>query len=223
MVFMFPETRYNRPSTSSSSITSSSANDHPIGIEDEESINVVVQTSQKSAEKLTQTQEEKKKATATLIFSRMPSDDHVQDVSYHRPVGRPSKAQFSLIPKSQFEGKETIFRDIIAPLQIFTFPIICWVAFAFSFATNCLLALNLTQSQVFAAPPYLFNPAEVGFVNFAFVVGGVIGLLTAGPFSDWVSMRATVKNKGVREAEMRLISLLPYIAICLVGMVVSTP
>lgn len=74
---------------------------------------------------------------------------------------------------------------------------------------------------MFAAPPYLFTPAQVGFVNFAFVVGGVVGLLTAGPVSDWFSMRATVKNGGVREAEMRLVALFPYLAICLVGMTVS--
>jgi MFS family permease len=139
-----------------------------------------------------------------------------------RPIGRPSKHQFSLIPRPEFEGRDLIFRDILAPIQIFTFPIILWAAFSLNFAANSLLALNLTQSQVFAAPPYLFTPAQVGFVNFAFVVGGVIGLLTAGPFSDWVALRATARNKGVREAEMRLVALVPYVCICLVGMTVSS-
>lgn len=122
-----------------------------------------------------------------------------------------------------FAGKSLIFRDILAPIQIFAFPIILWATFSFGFAANCLLALNLTQSQVFAAPPYLFTPSQVGFVNFAFVVGGIVGLLTAGPVSDWVSMRATARNGGVREAEMRLIALVPFVCICLIGMVVSIP
>ena len=55
------------------------------------------------------------------------------------------------------------------------------------------------------------------------MVGGVIGLLTAGPISDSVSMRATVRNNGVREAEMRLIALVPFICIELVGMTVCFP
>jgi hypothetical protein len=139
----------------------------------------------------------------------------------HAGRGRPNKKQFSLIPKLEYEGSQVLFRDIVAPVQIFFFPIILWAALSLGFAANCLLALNLTQSQVFAAPPYNFSPAQVGFVNFAFVVGGVIGLLTAGPVSDWVSMRATIRNKGVREAEMRLVALIPYLAICLVGMTVS--
>jgi MFS family permease len=126
-----------------------------------------------------------------------------------------------VIQKFEYEGNNLFLRDVVAPVQVFTFPIILWAALSMGFAANCLLALNLTQSQVFAAPPYLFSPAQVGFVNFAFVVGGAIGLLTAGPFSDWVSMRATIRNNGVREAEMRLLSLVPYISACLVGMVVS--
>ena len=83
------------------------------------------------------------------------------------------------------------------------------------------MSLNLTQSQLFAEPPYNFNPAQVEFVNFSFAVGAIVALLTAGPVSDWVSMRATRRNNGVREAEMRLIALIPYIVICLIGMVVS--
>lgn len=43
-----------------------------------------------------------------------------------------------------------------------------------------------------------------GFFNFAILIGALLGLLTAGPLSDWISMRATIKNNGVREPEMRL-------------------
>jgi len=53
------------------------------------------------------------------------------------------------------------------------------------------------------------------------VVGGVIGLMTAGPVSDWVALRATARNKGVREAEMRLVALVSYVAICLIGMAIT--
>lgn len=89
------------------------------------------------------------------------------------------------------------------------------------FAANSALALNLTESQVFAAPPYLFNSAQIGYTNFAFAVGAVLALLTAGPLSDWVALRRAKRNGGVLEAEMRLLSLVPYVGACLVGMVVT--
>jgi len=201
MVFMFPETRYKRKTISAA--TSSIGRTSPPARIDE-------------AEK-TKSSTDDEKASPSVANQR-DSGDHVHPFS-ERPIGRPSRAQFALFSKPYFE-EGLVFRDILAPVQVFSFPIICWAAFSLNFAANCLLALNLTQSQVFAAPPYLFNPAQVGFVNFAFVVGGVIGLLTAGPFSDWVAQGATARNKGIREAEMRLISLVPYICICLVGMTV---
>lgn len=83
-------------------------------------------------------------------------------------------------------------------------------------AANALLDCNLTQSQVFAAPPYNFSPA-----NFALLVGAILGILIAGPFSDWVAIRATVKNGGIREPEMRLPALIPFIIAAVVGMTVS--
>jgi len=208
MIFMFPETLYKRPNPAASDHSSSMGRSTPPELKTEE-VN------------MTQAGSDAEKAPSSLAKSQRNSVDHIHPLP-ERPVGRPSKRQFSLIPRPEFEDKDLVFRDILAPIQIFSFPIILWAAFSFNFAANCLLALNLTQSQVFAAPPYLFSPAQVGFVNFAFVVGGVIGLLTAGPFSDWISMRATARNKGVREPEMRLIALVPYVCICLVGMTVSS-
>lgn len=89
------------------------------------------------------------------------------------------------------------------------------------FASNSLLVLNITQAQVFAAPPFLFSPDQIGLVNFAFVVGAAIALVTAGPFSDWVALRRARTNNGVLEAEFRLPALIPYVAINLVGMVIT--
>jgi hypothetical protein len=72
---------------------------------------------------------------------------------------------------------------------------------------DLVLFFNITESVVFAAPPYLFSPENVGYTNFAIVIGALLGLASAGPFSDWVAARATRKNNGIREPEMRLPAL----------------
>lgn len=59
-----------------------------------------------------------------------------------------------------------------------------------------------------------------GFYNFAILVGGFIGLGTAGPLSDWVADRATRRNGGVREPEMRLPAMIPYVFIMILGNIV---
>jgi hypothetical protein len=215
MVFMFPETRYSRSaSTVSDSTSTSDASTTELKSEGPQLITT-------GTSPVVSGQNDAKDPSAT---AKRATSDHVHDAPpTNHIVGRPSKAQFSLIPRTQIsreEIKRTLLLDILAPIQIITYPIILWVFFAFCFTTNCLLALNLTQSQVFAAPPYNFSPAAVGFVNFAFVVGGIIGLCTAGPISDWISLKLAKRNGGVREAEMRLWVLIPYIAICLIGMTV---
>jgi hypothetical protein len=57
-------------------------------------------------------------------------------------------------------------------------------------------------------------------MNFAILVGALIGLATAGPLSDWVSARSTRKNGGIREPEMRLPAMIPYIIIMYLGNIV---
>lgn len=136
--------------------------------------------------------------------------------------GKPSRQQFSIVPRPRFNrgGLASVLRDVISPIQILFYPIVLWAAFAMGFASNSLLALNLTQAQVFAAPPFQFTPDQIGLINFAFVVGAAIALVTAGPFSDWIALRKARKNNGVLEAEFRLPALIPYVVINLVGMVI---
>lgn len=100
---------------------------------------------------------------------------------------------------------------------------------------SCFLILNLTQSFVFAAPPYNFSAAAVGYTNFAVVSprvvrsvdfpltflsqlgGAILGVFTGGPLGDWLSARATKKNRNIREPEMRLPALWPFCALLLLG------
>jgi hypothetical protein len=57
-------------------------------------------------------------------------------------------------------------------------------------------------------------------MNFAILVGAFIGLFTAGPLSDYVSSRSTKRNHGIREPEMRLPAMIPYIIIMYLGNIV---
>ncbi|RYP91957.1 hypothetical protein DL770_001931 [Monosporascus sp. CRB-9-2] len=143
----------------------------------------------------------------------------------HITNGGPSRAQFGLLPPGgRFHAtRASVLRDVVSPLRIlFLYPIVAWASLAMGFAANSLLALNLTQAQVFGSPlgPYVFSADEIGYVNFAFAVGAALALVTAGPLSDAVALRRARKNGGVLEAEMRLPALIPYVAVNLVGMVV---
>ena len=130
--------------------------------------------------------------------------------------GRPSRRQFMLFQPNAHPFR-SILLDLWIPWKLFAFPIVEFASFVVSWSASSFLTLNLTQSQAFAAPPYNYKPLTIGFFNFAILVGGILGLVTAGPMSDWISMKLTKRNNGIREPEMRLPTMIPYIAIMIIG------
>ncbi|KAK4072884.1 uncharacterized protein Triagg1_5561 [Trichoderma aggressivum f. europaeum] len=137
-----------------------------------------------------------------------------------RGSGRPSRSQFGIFQRIDRTAWRSVVRHFFTPAYILFFPIIFWASMSMGSAANALLAVNILQSPGLSAPPYNFTPAQVGYANFALVVGGVFGLAVAGPWSDYVSQRATIKNKGIREPEMRLVALSPFIVAVIVGLTV---
>lgn len=135
--------------------------------------------------------------------------------------GRPSKTQFKLWQTPDSSWKSFLFHDILAPVRLFLYPIIFWTGLNVAGPANLLLYWNLTESALLGSPPYNFSVSAVGYSNFAFVVGGVLGLATAGPLSDWIAAKSTARNNGIREAEMRLPALLPYLATSVVGILIG--
>lgn len=131
--------------------------------------------------------------------------------------GRPSLQQFMPFRKPDSRWKMFVIRDTFTPVKVFFNPIILWAGLMLAGPADLVLFFNITESVVFAAPPYLFSPENVGYTNFAIVIGALLGLASAGPFSDWVAARATRKNNGIREPEMRL----PALWIFMVATVIS--
>lgn len=67
---------------------------------------------------------------------------------------------------------------------------------------------------MFAAPPYSFSESTQGLLYIASAIGNVIGGFVCGQLNDIISRRATRKNLGVFEPEMRLpVILFPAIVV----------
>lgn len=133
--------------------------------------------------------------------------------------GKPSRSQWGLYTPNAHPIK-SILLDLWIPWKLFAFPIVQFASFVVSWSCSSFLTLNLTQTQAFAAPPYNWGTQTIGFTNFAVFAGALIGLFTAGPLSDWVSAKATAKNNGIREPEMRLIAMIPYVIIMYLGNII---
>ncbi|KKZ61866.1 hypothetical protein EMCG_03655 [[Emmonsia] crescens] len=160
-------------------------------------------------------------ANSTDTTSAKPStepeiyNEHTDRDPYLRK-GKPSWRQFR--PYWMVEHPViSLLLDFWIPWKLHLFPIVHLAAFIVSWSASVFLVVNVTQSQLFAAPPYNFNSQTVGFFNLAVLVGIGIGLITNGYLSDWLSMCATKKNRGIREPEMRLPAMIPYVIIMIIG------
>ncbi|KAJ5101266.1 transmembrane transporter [Penicillium alfredii] len=189
--FLFPETNYQRSPASTGGQV-------------------------KAADEPTQVVNEK-----TGDESVQAQNDNESRISSQYGRGRPSMKQFMPWRKPDPRWKSFLIRDILSPFRVFFYPIIFWAALNLAGPANLLLFWNLTESSFLSEPPYNFSSSGVAYSNFAFFIGGTIGLVTAGPFSDWIADRATRKNNGVREAEMRLPALIPFFITTVIGVVVG--
>lgn len=191
LIFFFPETKWHREQpleTDAVTPTDSS----------------LQQTSSETGEKI---------ASPSAIEN---SKNEVEPVDEWLHRGSPSKSQFNFWKVSP-EPVKTLALTIWIPWKLHFYPIIEFAAFVVSWSASVYLTVNLTQSQVLSAPPYNWSSQSIGFTNFAVFAGALIGLATNGPLSDFISMRATRKNNGVREPEMRLPAMIPYVLIAILG------
>lgn len=77
--------------------------------------------------------------------------------------------------------------------------------------------INFAQSAGLGGKPYHFGSLTIRFTNFASLVGTLIGLFTAGSASDYIGAVLTRRNKGIREPEMRLVTMISYVLIMVLG------
>ncbi|KAF2193679.1 MFS general substrate transporter [Zopfia rhizophila CBS 207.26] len=199
VVFMFPETKYHRP--------------HPDEVHHEAKSSPTASSTEKAEPATTTKMEQRDGEQIEHVPTTSSAVDKMAGLTQEETAardpylgkGKPSKMQWALFQPNAHPFK-SIFLDLWIPWKLF--------------ACSSFLTLNLTQSQAFAAPPYNLKPQSIGFMNFAILVGALIGLLTAGPLSDWVSAYYTRKNRGIREPEMRLPAMIPYVIIMYLGNIV---
>jgi hypothetical protein len=216
-IFLFPETKFNRSFMPQNSTVSASP---PLKSESAEQVEEAPAQNGHHTTAVDHTDPEKDapvQAQKPVVEGNANNLSHVH--THNDPFlgrGKPSKAQWRLW--QPYEGN--FFMELWMPWYLSLFPIVEFSAFVVSWTASSFLTLNLTQSQAFAAPPYNFTSTKIGFFNFAILIGALIGLFTAGPLSDLVAATLTKRNRGIREPEMRLLAMVPYVILMIIGNVV---
>lgn len=132
------------------------------------------------------------------------------------PIPRKSFIQL-LYPFSGEYTSTPLWRLVIGPLIVLANPAVIWAVVLLAFPTLWIVSVNLLIAQIFAAPPFLRDTAELGYMSAGPAVGGFLGSLAAGALSDPIIQWASRKNKDIYEPEFRLILTIPAIILSAIG------
>ncbi|KAH8645576.1 major facilitator superfamily domain-containing protein [Ilyonectria robusta] len=137
--------------------------------------------------------------TATEISTAAPAREHY--------LGRmkPYHGSFS---------DESLLKMLTRPFFVLINPAVAWSILMVSFCSVWVIGISLVIAQIFSAPPYLLNTAQLGYIAFGPVIGGSIGCIICGALSDPVARWMTKRNNGIYEPEFRLplMLLLPFVS-----------
>lgn len=141
-IFCFPETRWSRVEGGQKDAVASDTSVKGTGQHSEHS------ATNNNPEKLSTTNDQ-------------PTQQHATDEDPYLGRGTPSKQQWWLFQPNASPFKTILF-DLWTPWRLFVFPIVLFASFVVSWSCSNFLILNLTQSQVFAAPPYNMSSQSIG-------------------------------------------------------------
>jgi MFS family permease len=142
--------------------------------------------------------------TTTEPKSKPPSVREVEDVPPQSASNIPKK---SFLQRLAFNSKpltrESVWKIAFRPVPLVCLPPVLWSTVSFGIGIGIFVVMGTTAANTLSQV-YHFTVWQVGVVWIASIIGNLLGMPFGGYFSDWVANRATLKNGGIREPEMRL-------------------
>ena len=141
--------------------------------------------------------------TTTVHPGDITEENHVID---HSIPTHSWKQRLSLYTPSS----ESIWPYYYRPwIILLSFPHVMFTSLQYGCGVIWLSIMSSVMSIVFSAPPYMFTPAQIGYMSTGPFVGSIIGAAYGGLLGDRMILYFAKRNKGYYEPEMRLYIQLP--------------
>ncbi|KAM3514995.1 hypothetical protein MY11210_001354 [Beauveria gryllotalpidicola] len=98
---------------------------------------------------------------------------------------------------------ESVLKIMFRPFALILLPSVLWAALVQAVTIGFLVAVTSNVDPAFEEA-YRFQPWQVGLCFFAAIIGSLLGLPAGGKLGDFCADYLTKQNKGIREPEMRL-------------------
>lgn len=145
------------------------------------------------------------------IIASPPDSADMKQVSTHE-----YKAQLHInhdIPLNSYKQRlrwttktdESLLKMFYQPfIVLFQFPHIMFTALQYASGVVWLTVMSAIMSISFAAPPYNFSSAGIGYLSLGPFIGNTIGSIYGGFLGDWSIRWLSRRNNGYFEPEFRL-------------------
>lgn len=122
----------------------------------------------------------------------------------HREVGMasesiPQKKTFvqSLAVWTGVYSKDNVFKFVVGPFLTLTNPAACYAIITSGLLNSWYVGSAIILAGIFAGPPWLYGPSQIGYLGAGPFIGGMVGSLVVGWLSDPVIKWIAKKNGGV--------------------------
>ena len=116
-------------------------------------------------------------------------------------VRRPQPPRKTFIQKmAVYTGvysKDPLWKMVLSSIVIMANLGASWTIFVQGLVVAWYVVVALLSSQIFSAPPYFFNTAQVGYVSACPLIGSLLGALVGSALSDSIAKWMSRKNSGV--------------------------
>ncbi len=179
VVFTFPETSYRRVTIDRGHMFAADHGRHRQHLKDTE-----------------------RAATAATTIEAKSADHLARHSEYTAPKSKTYLQKLALW--SGTYTKEPLWKIFLRPFFLPLLPAVLWSILVFSSTIGFLVGITSNFATALSSPPYNFNTLQTSLCFIGGLVGGLLGIPAGGHFGDWIAMRATRRNDGIRQPEHRL-------------------
>ncbi|KAI1383758.1 MFS general substrate transporter [Hypoxylon trugodes] len=114
---------------------------------------------------------------------------------------------------------DSFWRGVIKPFPLICFPAVIFSTLVYASFFCWLLMIGVLSVNVFSAPPYNLNSAQIGLTNIPLAIGALIFSPISGWMADAIPVWMAKRNGGVFEPEFRLVLMVIAIPLSTAGFI----
>lgn len=111
------------------------------------------------------------------------------------------------------------FKQLLMLTKVFLYPPVIFSGFVWGIQDALLTFYITIEEDTYSDDPYNYSSNKVAIMNVPTLIGSVIGCIYAGILSDYFCIWMAKRNRGVQEAEYRLVFLIIPAIICPIGLI----